>query len=67
VIIKKTPKELFHKKNDSTNIQVICGCFKGNLEQFEEKVKETHKGNQYERDYLLFIEKVKIYMEFFIV
>jgi len=47
---------------DSTNIQVIYGCFKGNLKQFEEKVKKTYKDNQYEKEFLNLIEKVKIYM-----
>jgi hypothetical protein len=49
--------------NDSTNIQVICGCFRGNLEQFKEKVKQVHGNNKYAREYFNFIEKVKQFIE----
>ena len=41
-------------------IFVQCGCFKGSLEEFEKKVKETHQGDKHERDYLALIEFVKI-------
>ena len=41
-------------------IFVRCGCFKGTLEEFKAKVKETHQGNKHERDYLALIEFVKI-------
>ena len=39
---------------------VQCGCFKGSIEEFEEKVKQTHNGNKHERDYLALIEFAKI-------
>ena len=42
---------------------VQCGCFKGTLEEFEKKVKETHQGNKYERDYLALIGFVKVKFE----
>ena len=42
---------------------VQCGCFKGTLEEFEAKVKETHQGNKHERDYLALIEFVKVKFE----
>jgi len=39
---------------------IWCGCFKGNLEQFERQVRETHKDNeQYLKEYLCFINYVK--------
>jgi len=39
------------------NIQIICGCFKGNLLQFELAVEETHKNNpQYLEEYQKFIK-----------
>ena len=44
-------------------IFVQCGCFKGTLDEFEEKVKETHQGNKHERDYLALIEFVKVKFE----
>ena len=42
-------------------VQVACGCFIGNLEEFEEAVLETHKDNDLFREqYLKEIEKVKV-------
>jgi len=39
---------------------VWCGCFKGSLEAFEEKVTETHKNNeQYLKEYIGFINYLK--------
>lgn len=42
---------------------VRCGCFKGSLEEFENRVKETHHGNKHERDYLALIQFAKIKFE----
>ena len=42
---------------------VQCGCFKGTLDEFEVKVKETHQGNKHERDYLALIQFVKVKFE----
>ena len=39
---------------------VQCGCFRGTIEEFETKVKETHKGNKHEKDYMAMIEFAKI-------
>lgn len=45
-------------------VQVICGCFNGNLEDFEKAVLETHKDNDlYRKQYLKEIEKVKVLFE----
>ena len=41
-------------------IFVQCGCFIGTLEEFEAKVKETHQGNNHEKDYLALIQFAKI-------
>lgn len=41
-------------------IYVKCGCFRGSLDEFVVKVKETHQGNKHERDYLALVEFVKI-------
>ena len=39
---------------------IFCGCFKGTLQEFEEKVKETHIDNeQYLKEYLGFIQYLK--------
>ena len=45
-------------------VQIICGCFRGNLEDFEKAVLETHKDNDlYREQYLKEIEKVKVLFE----
>jgi len=41
--------------------QVICGCFKGTLQEFEDKVKQNHGDNDHAKAYLQWIEKIKIY------
>ena len=41
----------FYKTKDS-NIHVVCGCFIGTIDEFEARIKETHKGNKYEKAYL---------------
>lgn len=47
------------------NIQVVCGCFRGNLKQFEEAVLETHKNNStFKEQYLKEIEKVKVLFDY---
>ena len=51
---------LFHTDK---GVFVQCGCFKGTLDEFEAKVKETHKGNKHERDYLALIQFAKIKFE----
>ena len=51
-------------KNNEKEIQVVCGCFRGNLEDFEKAVLETHKDNDlYRKQYLKEIEKVKVLFE----
>ena len=39
---------------------VQCGCFRGALDGFVTEVKETHKGNKHEKDYLAMVEFVKV-------
>lgn len=46
------------------NLQVVCGCFRGDLEKFKEAVLTTHKDNEeYRNEYLKEIEKVKALFE----
>jgi len=40
---------------------VVCGCFRGNLDEFAAKVIATHGNSKYAREYLSFIETVKIH------
>ena len=38
----------------NTNIGIVlqCGCFYGTEKTFKKQVKETHKGTNYEKEYL---------------
>ncbi len=54
-------RTLFFKTDKGVFVQ--CGCFFGNLEEFVAKVKETHQGNKYERDYLALVEFIKVRFE----
>lgn len=44
-------------------VKVTCGCFFGTLDEFAQKVEETHGDNRYGREYKAFIELVKIHFE----
>ena len=44
--------------NSKADIQVVCGCFKGNLEEFEEAVRRKYKSTTHE--YYKFITWVKL-------
>jgi len=46
---------------DDKREQIICGCFKGTLEEFEEQVKITHGDNDFSKGYFKWIELVKMY------
>jgi hypothetical protein len=41
--------------------QIVCGCFKGTLLEFETKIKETHGDNDFAKGYFNWIEAVKQY------
>ena len=45
-------------------IFIRCGCFSGTIDEFAKKVKETHKGNKHERDYLAMVDFVKRKFEY---
>ncbi len=42
---------------------VVCGCFKGDLIDFEDKVKETHGTNEHAEQYYKEIKKVRYLIE----
>ena len=51
----------YGETENGMEVQVVCGCFRGNLEDFEKAVLETHKDNDlYRKQYLKEIEKVKV-------
>lgn len=52
---------MFKTKNE--DIYVNCGCFKGSLKEFSEKVKEMHSNSKYEKEYLTCIKVAKIYFK----
>lgn len=45
------------------NIQVVCGCFKGTIDEFLLKVKETHGDNVHAKSYLYEIDTIKMIIE----
>ena len=45
--------------NKDKSIYVFCGCFHGNIDEFEKAVEETHKGTKYEEEYKLAIGLAK--------
>ena len=57
----RNSRTLFFKTDKGVFVQ--CGCFFGSLKGFVAKVKETHKGNKHERDYLTLVEFIKIKFE----
>ena len=44
-------------------VRVACGCFSGDLAEFESRVKETHGENKFAREYLALIGLAKIHFE----
>lgn len=50
-------------RTENGNICVSCGCFIGSLQEFENKVKETHGNNKFAKEYLALIEAAKIHFE----
>ena len=47
-------------KTKSGKIEITCGCFLGSIEEFEKQIKETHQGNEFERQYIAIVEVIKI-------
>ena len=44
---------------EDDSIFVRCGCFSGNADEFEKKIKETHGNNFYAQGYLKVLELAK--------
>ena len=51
----------FFKTKDN-DIYVRCGCFRGNIEEFTNKVEQTHKDNYFAKEYKLAIELAKLHI-----
>ena len=41
-------------------VEITCGCFRGSIEEFEKRVKNTHAGTVYENQYNAIINVIKI-------
>ena len=52
----------FFKLTDG-NIGVRCGCFAGNLDEFREKVKETHGESKMAKEYLMAADLMEYHFE----
>ena len=50
---------MFRTKNG--DVYVCCGCFRGSLKEFLEKVKETHGSSIYAKEYFACAEVAKIH------
>jgi hypothetical protein len=56
-----TPKVYWLKPGEE---QCVVGCFKGTLDELEERVKKTHQDKQeHLKNYMEFIQKVRTYQE----
>lgn len=51
------PTTAFKTKDGGINVR--CGCFQGTLQQFREKVKETHGTNDYAVEYLMIADLIE--------
>ena len=45
------------------NVQVVCGCFRGNIPEFKQAIVKMHSGTEHETAYLKWVSAVEIYME----
>ena len=50
---------VYRTKDDG--IEVKCGCFTGNLDEFVVETRKTHGESKYAREYLMFAELIKIH------
>ena len=48
---------------DKNKNLVVCGCFKGTIEEFEKAVNKTHGNNDFGKQYAKYIKQVKTLME----
>ncbi len=41
-------------------VRIACGCFYGSIDEFEKKVRKTHGDNRHGKEYLAFIELLRV-------
>ena len=51
----------FRLKNGEVGVR--CGCFYGTIEQFREKVQETHGDSKYAKEYLMIADLMELHFE----
>ena len=56
---KDTTKIYWTNKN---NIQIKCGCFKGSIKQFTTAIAKIHGENEFGKEYIEWLNKVKVYI-----
>ena len=47
-------------RDKNRKAMVICGCFSGNLDDFERAVHKTHAGTKYEAEYMALIQLARM-------
>ena len=47
-------------RNKSKKAIVVCGCFHGDLDNFERAVHKTHAGTKYEAEYMVLIQLARL-------
>ena len=52
----------FFRCKDSS-IKVVCGCFLGTLQEFREKVKDTHKNSKMGKEYLMIADLMELHFK----
>ena len=55
------PTTIFRTKDNT--IMVKCGCFEGDLQQFEKQVHITHAGTKHEKEYMGVIASARAHFE----
>lgn len=52
-------KTIYHVDTDT----ILCGCWRGTLEEFEKRVREVHGDNKYGKQYAVAIETFRMLKE----
>ena len=50
-------------RTKENNVKVVCGCFYGTLEEFREKVKETHGESKIAKEYLMIADLMEYHFK----
>lgn len=50
-------------KTKNGDISVVCGCFKGTLQDFRDKVKETHRESKMGKEYLMIADLMEYHFK----